>query len=391
MRIVYSFPHPSDALADERAGHVIRANSMIAALRSLGHDVHVVEGAQGRQAANAVGVYRLAVQRRLPAAASNRIRDVGRQVHAHHFANRLGRVVAEQRPDAIVESDVVFAIAGARASRRYSVPLALDDVAPDWEAATHYDLASTRAASRARAATTRQACVVVAVSRRIRDELIAEGIDDRKIAVVPNGVPDDFGAAGAAGRVLRRSLGIADGDVVIGFVGSFQPFHGVDELVRAFAAAGIASKARLLLVGDGPGWSATRSVVEELGVGHRVDMVGRRPHAEVPAYVAACDVTVLPATAQYTNPMKLYEYAAAGKPSIAPRAAGVVEIVSDGDDALLFDPLEMGSVQRCLQRLVDERDLRERLGRHARGRSGEYTWRSRADALVRAILAPAGG
>jgi glycosyltransferase involved in cell wall biosynthesis len=384
MKIVYSFPHPSDHLSDERAGHVIRANSMIAALRSLGHDVQVVE------AASAVGLYRRAVQRSLPAAASVRIRDVGRQLHAHQFANRLGRVVAEHRPDAIIETEVVFAVAGARASRRYSLPLALDDVAPAWEAATHYDLASPGAARRARTTTTNQATVVVAVSGAIRDELVGEGIDERKLVIVPNGVASGFDDSDAAGRAVRRSLGFADSDVVVGFVGSFQPFHGVDLLVRAFSDAGIASRARLLLVGDGDGLSATREAIDELGIGHRAHLVGRKPHAEVPAYVAACDVTALPATAQYTNPMKLYEYAAAGKPSIAPRAPGVLEIVHDEEEGLLFDPTEAGSMATCLRRLVDDRDLRERLGRRARTRSGDYTWRSRAGVLVDAIRARAG-
>jgi glycosyltransferase involved in cell wall biosynthesis len=208
---------------------------------------------------------------------------------------------------------------------------------------------------------------------------------------VPNGVSSDFGASGSSGRAVRASLGIADSDVVVGFVGSFQPFHGVDELVRAFSDAATTSRSTLLLVGDGPGWEATRGVVEQLGIGDRVHMVGRVPHTEVPAHVAACDLTVLPATAQYTNPMKLYEYAAAGKPSIAPRAPGVLEIVSDEDDALLFDPADTGSMTRCLQRLVDDRDLRERLGRHARNGSGAYTWESRARVLVDAITARAGG
>jgi glycosyltransferase involved in cell wall biosynthesis len=116
-------------------------------------------------------------------------------------------------------------------------------------------------------------------------------------------------------------------------------------------------------------------------------MIGRIPHAEVPAYVAACDVTALPATAAYTNPMKLYEYAAAGKPSIAPRSPGVLEIVSDEAEALLFNPNDAASIAICLRRLVDDPDLRERLGHHARRRAGDYVWSGRARALVDAIVA----
>lgn len=386
MKIVYSFPHPSDTLAGERAGHVIRANSLLRALEDLGHEVIRVEGARGQSTAAAVGTYRTLVRDVMPKRVAARVRDVGRIAHSRQFARQLQRVVADRRPDVILETEVVFATAGASASRRTSVPLVLDDVSPAWEAETHYGLALTGRARRARRQALRQAELVVAVNEPVREELIAEGTAPEKLVVVPNGVDPAFFSAAADGLARRRALGITEAEVVIGFVGSFQPFHGVDELVRSFALSATSERARLLLVGDGDGLQECVETADGLGLTGRVLFVGRVPHHEVPSYVAASDITVLPKTAPYTNPMKLYEYLAAGKPSVAPRQAGVARILTDERDALLFDPADEQALACALRRLVDDPALRSALGRNASESGVAHTWRRRADALIEAIL-----
>jgi glycosyltransferase involved in cell wall biosynthesis len=386
VKIVFSFPHPSDTLAGERAGHVIRANSLLRALEELGHEVIRVEGARGQSAAAAVGTYRTFVRDVMPEGVAARVRDLGRIAHSRQFARRVERVVADCGPDVILETEVVFATAGARASRRFSVPLVLDDVSPAWEAETHYGLALTGSARRARRQALRQAELVVVVNELVRQELINEGTPPEKLALVPNGVDPAFFSAAAEGRARRGALGITEAEVVIGFVGSFQPFHGVDELVRSFARSGASDRARLLLVGDGDGLRECVETANRLGLTGQVLFVGRVPHQEVPSYVAASDITVLPKTAPYTNPMKLYEYLAAGKPSVAPRQVGIARILTDEHDAVLFDPADDRALACSLRRLVDDPALRLTLGRNASESGAAHTWRRRAATLMEAIL-----
>ncbi|HXY94515.1 MAG TPA: glycosyltransferase [Acidimicrobiia bacterium] len=390
MRIVYSFPHPSDTLAGERAGHVVRANSLLRALEDLGHEVVRVEGAGLPSTSLAVGTYRRAVDGLLPPRVAASIRDSGRLVHSRQFARRLLQVVEERPADVILETEVVFATAGARASRRTSVPLVLDDVSPAWESATHYGLALTAPARRARCASLGQAQLVVAVNELVRGDLLEEGVVPDKLVVVENGVDDAFFSASAHRCEQRRALGIGDRELVIGFVGSFQPFHGVDLLVRAFAARGAAPGARLLLVGAGDGLSATRALVDELGLTEQTVFAGRVPHRDVAPILGAIDVAVLPETSGYTNPMKLYEYLAAARAIVAPRRPGVSAILTDERDALLFEPGDADALASALGRLAGDPGLRSALGRNAVARAEGQTWHDRADRLVAAIAERAG-
>ena len=96
----------------------------------------------------------------------------------------------------------------------------------------------------------RDARLVVAVNAALRDAFYEEGLPESKVVVVENGVSERFAEAGD-GAELRRELGFAPTDVVIAFVGSFQPFHRVELLVDAFSGLPADTRGRLLLVGDG--------------------------------------------------------------------------------------------------------------------------------------------
>lgn len=384
MRIVYSLPHPADTLAGERAGHMIRAASLMEALEELGHEVVRVEAASAQGASVAVGTYRNVVRAVAPDAAARRLRDIGRIMHARSFMRRLDETVSQVQPDAIVETHVVFATAGASVSRRRGVPLLLDDVPPFHESETQFGVGLARAARRARAKAFAQSGRIIVVNRVIRHEIVAEGVDNQKIAVIPNGVDRRFLSSDLHRSERRRALGIRDDEVIVGFVGSFQPFHRLDQLLDAFAELQTATPTRLMLVGDGENLAATREHATRVGIADRVIFTGRVPHDEVPSYVAAFDIATMPPTAAYTDPMKLYEYLAAGRATLAPRQLGVLEIV-DETRCVLFDPGSESSMTAALQQLVDDSSLRASLGARAREVGAEHTWTSRAADLAAVI------
>ena len=226
MKILYSLPHPSDQLGVERAGHVIRANALLAALERAGHEVVRVEAAATVfGSAAAVKAYRGFFKRHVPRPIALRMRDVGRLLYTRAFAGRLMQAVQQHGPDIILETNIAFSRAGALASRKSGVPLVLDDLAPPLEEDSDvgYGVGLKRRAMDVFGEITRQAALAIAVSGAIRQILLDQGVDAAKIAIIPNGVDAATFNAEADGRAVRLRLGIPETDIVIVFVGCSSP------------------------------------------------------------------------------------------------------------------------------------------------------------------------
>ncbi|MFN3652669.1 MAG: glycosyltransferase family 4 protein [Armatimonadota bacterium] len=215
----------------------------------------------------------------------------------------------------------------------------------------------------------------VVVSGYLKDHLAAKGVDPRKIRVTPNAVHSSWLENPADGRRLREQYGF-EGCTVVGFAGSFTKWHGVDLLVRAFAAlAADRPELRLLLVGDGARRAHAEAEVAELGLSDRVVFTGRVPHSRMAEHVAAIDIGVMPASNVYGSPMKVFEYMALGKPPVAPRYRPLEEALQHEAEGLLFDPEDPDGLRAALARLVDDPALRARLGAAARARvSEQHRW-----------------
>jgi glycosyltransferase involved in cell wall biosynthesis len=115
-------------------------------------------------------------------------------------------------------------------------------------------------------------------------------------------------------------------------------------------------------------------------------MVGQIPYELIASYVAAADCGVLPATEDYTNPMKVVEYLAAARPAIAPRQRAVEDLVIDGENGMLFEPGDVAGLRDALRAFIDDEAMRARL-RAAAARSPvrEQTWRRSATVLADAL------
>jgi glycosyltransferase involved in cell wall biosynthesis len=221
-------------------------------------------------------------------------------------------------------------------------------------------------------------------SEALGARLASDGVCLDKLQVVPNGV--DLAAYDRTDReAVRQELGLT-GRCVIGFVGSFQPWHRVELLLEAVAPLVDRHPVRLLLVGDGSERPRVIAAARALGLGPHLTDVGAVDPSKLPALVSACDVGALPASNDYGQPMKLLEYAAAGLPTVAPDLAPVREVVRDGVTGLLFPPGNAPALSRALARLVGDESLRQRLGARARGEMAESaSWRERARLLVRRV------
>jgi glycogen(starch) synthase len=209
------------------------------------------------------------------------------------------------------------------------------------------------------------------------------GVARRRIVHVPNGVDCARFRPLPRDTALAARHGLTDA-FVIGFVGSFFAYEGVDVLVRAFAALRPElPHARLLLVGDGDTGEAVRALVTRLRLDDAVAFAGRVPHAQVPSYYALCDVLAYPRRpsrmTELVTPLRPLEAMAMGRAIIASDVGGLREILRDGETGVLVRGGDAAALAGGLRRLACDAERRRRLGERARAvATAERDWGSLA-------------
>lgn len=221
---------------------------------------------------------------------------------------------------------------------------------------------------------------ILCVSAPAKVQLVETwGVEAEKAVVMPNGVDTDlFSPRREAGDVRARFE--LDGRAVVSFVGSFQLWHGIDQLVEIFA--GVLQEvpaSKLLLVGDGPARDRVEEAVRRLDIADSVVITGLVAQESIPAILAAADVAVIPypklPRELWFSPLKLYEYMAAGKAIVASRMGQIAEVIQDGQDGHLVEPGDIESFTRAIVRLLKDPAERGRMGMRARQKAVEcHSW-----------------
>jgi glycosyltransferase involved in cell wall biosynthesis len=294
------------------------------------------------------------------------------------------------RPTAIYQRHSTFNVTGAVLARLLRVPLVLEYNSSEvWKGRYWGGLRLERAALHVERINLGAADRVVVVSRVLRDELINSDVPEDRIVVNPNGVDPSLFRPDLSGDAVRARLGLKS-NLAIGFSGTFGAWHGIPTLAAAIPMVLAARPdVRWLVIGDGP----LRSILDDAVRGdERVVRPGMLPHAEMPSYLAACDILVSPHGRQadggefFGSPTKLYEYMATGRPIVASRLGQIAEVLEDDVSALLVPPDEPAALADAIVRLVDDACLRTRLGRGARQAAEQrHTWRQNAARVLDAL------
>ena len=232
---------------------------------------------------------------------------------------------------------------------------------------------------------------VIAITQRLREDLI----DDRQATPTRTVVAHDGIRRGRFAELpsqaeARQQIGWSVDAFIIGYVGRLHTIgldKGVGNLVEVLASV---DGAHLALVG-GPDNMAEilRSRWNMLGLPpERFIYIRQVPPAEVPRYMRAFDICAMPhpATIQfanYTSPLKLFEYMAAGRAIVASDLPAWSDVVNDGETALLVPPDDSLAWAEAIERLRDDPNLRSRLGERAQERAmALYTWDERAKKIL---------
>jgi PEP-CTERM/exosortase A-associated glycosyltransferase len=264
------------------------------------------------------------------------------------LAARLLQVAREVQPDILhAHSPALNAIAALRVGRQLGIPVVYEvrafweDAAVDHGTSKEWGLRyrltralETHALKHVNAATT--------ICEGLRAEIVTRGIPASKITVIPNAVNiEDFSTDDTRDHELARQLGI-EGCQVLGFIGSFYAYEGLDILLRALPRMLQANPAtRLLLVGGGPQDAQLKALAAELGVTQQVIFTGRVPHSEVQRYYNLVDVLAYPRLkmrlTDLVTPLKPLEAMAQGRLLIASDVGGHRELIEDGKTGMLFE------------------------------------------------------
>ena len=349
-------------------GASVHVRSITGALQSLGH--HVT----------------LAIRTMAPGDALPALHRVERlETDPETAADQLAALIIEERIEAVIERYSLQSGAARTASRRHALPLTLEVNAPLVEEATRFRGLNDPGAKKWEHATLRSADRIHVVSSALLHYVSA---------VAPE-VPAQWIPNGADIKAFQHTEPIKhpllDGRLVVGFAGSMKPWHGVSELLDAFACTPTPSDAPppcLLLVGSGPEEQTLRHRATARDLRDRVLFAGQQPHSAIPAYVRRFDIGVapyLPTPNFYFHPLKIVEYLAAGIPVVYPDIGDLRALV--GGAGLTYRPGDRSRLTDRMTRLLLNAGLRRTLANTAARRGTAHDWQH----IARRVLDLAAG
>lgn len=316
---------------------------------------------------------------------------------------RTRTVIDEVRPDIVhAHSPVLDALPALLAARERRLPVVYE-VRAFWEdAAVSHGTARAdglryRASRWTETRVLRRVDAITTICQGLRDDIVGRGIAAEKVTIIPNAVDVSafrpFGTPDAE-LVARWSLG---GKTVLGFFGSFFRYEGLHYLIAAMQRlAHKAPQMIALLAGLGPEEQRLKDLISHHGLGSRVLMLGRVPHARIGDYYNLCDMMVYPRESipltERVTPLKPLEAMAAGKIVVASDVGGHRELIRDGETGYLFRPDDPESLaERVIQAASDREAWPAMRARARRFIETERNWRASVeryrDVYARALAA----
>ena len=283
------------------------------------------------------------------------------------FREGIEGVARQWQPEVLhAHSPALCGMAGLRAAKRLGLPFVYE-IRAFWEDAAVGNGTGREGSLKYRLTRALEnrvgagADAVFTICKGLRDDLVARGHDGEKIGLSPNGVDLAlFGDPVARDDALAHELGIGAGPVV-GFIGSFYDYEGLDDLVAALPALRQRHPhAQLLLVGGGPMEEALRAQAAASPAGDAIVFTGRVPHAEVERYYSLIDVLAYPRKhsrlTDLVTPLKPLEAMAQRRIVAASDVGGHRELITDGQTGLLFPPDDPRGMAASLADFIDRRD-----------------------------------
>lgn len=237
---------------------------------------------------------------------------------------------------------------------------------------------------------------IVVVSDALKDIILKFGVDENKIIVNPNGIDESKYNPQIKCDDVKQKYNL-ENKIVIGFIGTFGQWHGAENIALAFGKLlkrypEYKNNAKLFMIGDGVMMSAVKKYILEFDLQENVVLTGLIPQYEGAKFLNACDILINATVPNpdgsefFGSPTKLFEYMAVGKAIICSDMAQMSEILEQGKTAYMVEPGNIDELATAMKELVDDSELRWRLGNSARDEViQKYTWDKHVDKILKAI------
>jgi len=374
MRILHILDHSVPL----HSGYTFRTLAILAQQRNMGwQTIHLTSAKQGAGAAeqdiDGWHFFRTPPARRWWA----RLPLLRQLAVISGLSRRMLQVARAAKPHVLhAHSPSLNAIAALRVGRALNIPVVYE-VRAFWE-----DAAADHGSGRtgglryhlSRALETyalRRVDAVTTICEGLRQDIIARGIPEPRITVIPNAVDSQrFRAMPPPNRMLAQRLGLG-GQPLLGFIGSFYAYEGLQLLVQSLPRMLQTLPAlQLLLVGGGPQEAELRALVERLGLSGKVRFAGRAPHDRIAEYYSLIDILIYPRLpmrlTELVTPLKPLEAMAQGRLIVASDVGGHREMIEHGKTGMLFKAGNAEALASQVIHLARHAELWPALRRQAR-------------------------
>lgn len=218
----------------------------------------------------------------------------------------------------------------------------------------------------------REVDALICISNQLRDFLInLINVRENRIFLVHDAFKKEW-------FEIKRNLD----NSFICYTGSLYEWKGVDVLISAMK---FLPNEKLLIVGGGDRLKKLKELALKENVANRVEFIGSVPHQLIPEYLSKAKVAVLPNIAegpsQFSSPLKLFEYMAAGIPIVASDLSAFREILQDDETAIFFQPGNPEALSVAIKKLLSSKELYKKLSMNAKVQAQNYTYENRADKI----------
>lgn len=377
MKILY---HHRVASKD---GQYVHIEAIISALREQGHEVVVVAPAVSDQADfGADGGWVSKVRHMLPRFLCELL-EFGYSVYDF---GKLCITLYREKPDAIYERYNLFLPSGILAKQLFNVPLLLEINSPLFDERNAYGgLSFTWLAHWSELFTWRNADHTLPVSHVLASYVRRAGVPESAISVIPNGI-DSRVFHPVAGKEKKPELA---GSLVVGFVGFCREWHQLDHVLSLIADFNRQRnpddpEVKFLIIGDGPVLDTLKKQARDLKAEHQIHITGLIDRQHIAEWLTQIDIALQPAVTPWCSPLKLIEYLACGKAIVAPDSDNIKELLTDGENALLFKAGHLPDMLNQVKRLLSDEALRQELSEHAAASitRQQLTWSDNARKIV---------
>ncbi|MET0012471.1 MAG: glycosyltransferase family 4 protein [Sedimenticola sp.] len=374
MKILY---HHRIASKD---GQYVHVEEIVNALREQGGEVLLVEpDITGSKNFGESSSLVKQIRRLLPGF----VHEIVEFIYCFYDYYRLTKAIKKFKPDFIYERYNLFFPSGIWAKKRFQIPLILEVNAPLYaERSKHDSISLNKLAQWSESYVWSNADFVLPVTRVLAESVVSRKVDSKKITVIPNGINRKHFFSRIDSNEISERYGLED-KLVLGFTGFIREWHRLDRVIDAIYQSGN-KKWHLLIVGDGPARIELEKKANDLNVKDRVTITGIVERESIVKYVSTFDIALQPDVVSYASPLKLFEYLALGKAVLAPDKENIREILTDGINALLFEPGNDDDFTDKLLRLCNSDSLRLKLSKGALDliEDKELYWDSNVERII---------